>query len=84
MICKYCGRPVEQSIEGELVCSNDEQTTQDMSQDEKDQYELVKWLEWHCEGCEEVTSRAILKRNHGYCNDCNLEHEAFIDILLEQ
>lgn len=76
MNCKYCGKPIEQSIEGELVC--DLPCPSQASKEEQDQVTLMKWLETHCEGCEKPTHPAILKRTHGYCLDCEEEHNTLL------
>lgn len=45
--CKYCGKPVEQAIEGELICSRCWNRSQ-MSAEEQAESDEIEWMMTHC------------------------------------
>lgn len=68
-VCKECGKPVEQSIEGELICS-DCWTLSQMSTEDRAFEKSVAWFDTHCAVCEKVTPQRTLERTGGFCNEC--------------
>lgn len=80
MNCKICHKPIERSIEGELICA-DCWTTSQQDPESRAFDALMEWYETHCADCEKPTARAVLQVRDGFCASCAQEHaQALFDI----
>ena len=70
--CKACGKPVEQAIEGELICSGCYSQRQ-MTQEEYERELEIRYFATHCSEC----GRKIpASRSFGVCKRCEEEFKA--------
>ena len=67
-LCKYCGKPLGTTIEGELVCSDCYEWEQ-MSPEEKKESMKIGWLQTHCAGCS-APLKTEEELNAGCCEKC--------------
>jgi len=68
--CKHCKRPIEQAIEGELVCPACHSQEDMLSEQEE-----IAYLASHCPDC------GASVRGGGYCPDCQAENDQVLASL---